>query len=455
MNLMEIKNRLSGLGFSKDKAAPTIWQWDKINKTIKFLDRKSILNFFVDERLGRIPDPLDDDKFVGIYIRLYPEYQSNKNLAYDSTTSSNRNWDLTHKISESTEKSETDKIKSAPRKFYERLMQKHEPIRPNSRAREKYATNNDVVVDLYPTKTIDDRLDSSLRSDKNAIQASNQKYSRLGVVKHNKINESINTTGINSSAIKSNVDPNKTLNLKPSSSNRKKQINAILYNNTSNSKQRINQKLYQQVMYNNDKSDQGNTSHTTNNKDKNGTHSPGSTKNKKRADKNSYQFNNSLISVLHNNTYNFKETTEDIYGGSTSKSHQKKQKLCDKIQNGVRKSSLNNSIFVNNTLKSSSVTKKRKRSLSPQQNSNVSFGKSTNATNLSIKSNSKQKSDKLRFNRKKKSSEPNMHYTAGIQMQSNIPPINPQVIYSKYYGTNPPVEKKARGLFFKKDEKGM
>jgi hypothetical protein len=125
---------------------------------------------------------------VGIYIKLYPEYTSKNKLEYDSTTSSNRNWDLTHKISESTEKSETDKIKSAPRKFYERLMQKHEPVRPQSRHRDKYGpTKENVIVDLYPTKTLDDNhgLNTSLVTDKNIILSNNLKYTKLGIVKHN------------------------------------------------------------------------------------------------------------------------------------------------------------------------------------------------------------------------------------------------------------------------------
>jgi hypothetical protein len=95
---------------------------------------------------------------------------------------------------------------------------------------------------------------------------------------------------------------------------------------------------------------------------KNGTHSPGTSKTKRRADKNSYLFNNSLISVLHNNTYNFKEATEDIYGGLAAKATIKNKKITDKCPSGQRKSSLNNSSFVNNTMKSASVAKKRKRS---------------------------------------------------------------------------------------------
>lgn len=112
---------------------------------------------------------------------------------------------------------------------------------------------------------------------------------------------------------------------------------------------------------------------------------------------------------------------------------------------------------MNNTLKPSSVGKKRKRSLSPATANNVTIGKTGNATHLSIKSGTKQqKSEKLRLHRKKKSSDGNMQYTTGVQVQSNIPPINPinpMLIYSKYYGSNQAVEKKTRGLFFKKDEK--
>ena len=262
------------------------------------------MNFFVDERLGRIPDPNGDDKFVGIYVRHYPDHSSKSRLAaIDSTTSSNRNWDLTHKISESTEKSETDKVKSIPKKFYERLMQKNEPVRPTSR--------NRAEIDLYPTKTqndtyaVDNLKPSSINQKcsiiKNRIGIPQKKNLtvKIGIVKHNNNtshNTSHNTSGNSSrvhNSFSQNKDINNTVNLRPSSpqANKKKVYNSIMHNNllekSNKNNHHIHNNHHQTINSYENKETTMNTIKGTMVNSR-----PGS-KTKKRPDTNSYLFNNS------------------------------------------------------------------------------------------------------------------------------------------------------------------